>query len=136
MDLLFPDAGLVFQLEQILNATVKYRLFTNNVTPTLADTVATYTEAAWAGYGGPISQTFSNFTLNGVTGHNGYALAPPISFGNSSGSSQAAYGYYVTDTGGTILLAAARFDSPPVTVPNGGALVVVPTWGDFSQLSS
>jgi len=135
MDLIFPDNGLVFQLEQILNATVKYRLFTNNITPSLSDTVSTYTEAVFSGYA-PVSQTFSNFTLNGVTGHNGYALAAPINFTNSSGSSVNVYGYFVTDTTGTILLAAARFDSAPVAIPGGGSTQVVPTWGDFSQLTS
>lgn len=135
MDLIFPDDGLVEQLKRILNGTVKYHLFTNNVTPTLADTVATYTEASWTGYAA-VSKTFTDYTINGVSGHNGFAIASPIAFSNTSGSSQNAYGYYVTDSGGTILLAAARFDSAPVSIPNGGSTSVVPVWGDYSQLSS
>lgn len=135
MDLLFPNDGLVEQLTRILNGTVKYHLFTNNVMPTLADTVSTYTEAAWTGYAA-VSKTFSDFTINGVSGNLGFAIASPIAFSNSSGSSQAAYGYYVTDSAGAILLAAARFDSAPVSIPNGGSTSVVPVWGDYSQLSA
>lgn len=133
--LAFPDPGLVWQLEQILTATVKYRLFTNNYTPTLSDVVGDYTEAAWTSYAA-ITQAWADFTINGVSGHNGFALAPPISFSNGSGSPVSAYGYFVTDSTGAILLAAARFDSAPVTIAAGGTALVVPTWGDFSQLSS
>lgn len=135
MDLIFPDAGLVEQLKRILNGTVKYRLFTNNLTPSLGDAIGAYTEATWTGYAA-VSQTFSDYTINGVSGHNGFAIAPPVTFNNSGGSPQNAYGYYVTDSGNTILLASARFDSAPVVVPAGGSTQVVPVWGDFSQLAS
>jgi len=137
MDLLFPDQGLVYQLSQILTGGVKYRLFTNNIVPGLSTTLAGLVEAAWAGYA-PISQSWSNFTTNGVSGHNGFGIAAPINFANTSGVNQSAYGYYVTDPAGspTMILAIALFDSAPVVVPNGGQITVVPTWGDFSQLSS
>jgi hypothetical protein len=135
MDLLFPDNGLVYQLTQILTTNVKYRLFANNVTPTLNDTLATYTEASFAGYAA-VSQNWSNFTINGVANHQGYALAPPVTFTNTSGSTQTVYGYYVTDDLNTTLLAAARFDGAPISIPTGTGYSVVPTWGDFSQLSS
>jgi hypothetical protein len=135
MDLLFPDDGLVYQLQRILDTTVKYRLFTNNVTPTLASVVATLTEAAWAGYAA-VNQDITNFTIQGVSGHNGYALAAPIAFSNTSGAPVTTYGYFVTDNGGTKLLAVARFDSAPITIPDGQSFNVVPVWGDFSGLSS
>lgn len=134
MDLIFPDDGLVEQLTRILNGGIKYHLFTNNVTPDLGDIVSTYTEAAWTGYAA-VAQSFSDYAINGVSGHNGFAIATPISFSNSSGGSVNAYGYYVTNTAGTKLLAAARFDSAPVSIPNSGSTQVVPVWGDLSQLS-
>lgn len=137
MDLLFPDQGLVYQLEQILTAGVKYRLFTNNVTPTLSTVLSGLTEAAFSGYAA-VSQSWSNFTTNGVSGHNGFAIAAPINFTNSSGSPVSVYGYYVTDPASspTMLLAVALFDSGPLVIAAGGQATVVPTWGDFSQLSS
>ena len=135
MDLIFPNDGLVQQLHWILTTGVHYHLYTNNVIPGLSDTTATYTEAIWTGYAA-VFQDWSNFTLNGVSANSGYAIAPPISFTNSSGSSQNTYGYYVTDVANGILLAAARFDSPPITILDGQGVAVVPTWGDLSQLSS
>jgi hypothetical protein len=135
MDLLFPDDGLIYQLKSILSSTVNYHLFTNNVVPTLSTVLSGLTEAAWSGYA-PIGQNWSDFTMNGVAGHNGYGIAPPITFSNSSGSPVTAYGYYVTDTTNTILLAIALFDSAPITIAAGGTWNVVPIWGDFSGLSS
>lgn len=135
MDLIFPDQGLVFQLSQTLQGGVRYHLFTNNIVPALGTTLADLVEATWAGYAN-VLQSWSDYTTTGVSGHNGFAIAPPINFGNTSGSPQSAYGYYVTDAGITLLLAVAAFDSPPVVIPNGGSESVVPTWGNLSELSS
>ena len=135
MDLLFPDEGLVYQLSQILQTNVTYRLFTNNIVPTLSTVKASLTEAAWGGYA-PVTQDWTAFTINGVAAHNGFGIAPPIAFPNTSGSTQQAYGYYVTDPTNTMLLAVALFDGAPVSIPTGTSYNVVPTWGDFSGLSS
>lgn len=135
MDLLFPDNGLVNQLSRILTPGVHFHLFTNNVVPTLSTTLAGLTEAAWTGYA-VVSQAWSDFTINGVAAHSGYAIAPPIIFTNGTGAPVTAYGYYVTDNADAILLAVALFDAPPQTIAPAGTLSVVPTWGDFSQLSS
>lgn len=134
MDLLFPDDGLVAQLNLILSSSPKWRLFTNNYTPGLSDTLASVTEAAWTSYAA-VTKTWSDFTLNGVAAHNGYALASPAVFTNGTGGNVTAYGYYVTDSGNTKLLAIALFDAPQV-IPAGGTLSVLPTWGDLSQLSA
>lgn len=135
MDLLFPDNGLPYQLQAILTAGVKYNLFTNNYVPTLSTVLADLTVAAWSGYAA-VSQSWSDYSINGVAGHSGFAIAPPISFLNSSGGSVNAYGYYVTDSTGAYLLAVARFDSAPVSIAPSASLNVLPTWGDLSQLSS
>jgi hypothetical protein len=136
MDLIFPNQGLVWQLQGILSQTVVYHLYTNSlVNPTLANVITDLTEAAWTGYAA-VSQTWSNFTLNGLAGDSGYAIAAPISFSNISGGNVQAYGYYVTDTGYTMLIAIAAFDGAPITIANGGTYAVLPSWGDFSELSS
>ena len=138
MDLLFPDEGLVYQLQQILTPGVRYRLFTAPAAITLGQTLASLTEAAWSGYV-PVLQHWSDYAgLSGVSGHNGFGIAAPISFNNTSAVPVSAYGYYVTDPAGppTKLLAIALFDNPPVNIPAGGSTTVVPTWGDFSFLAS
>jgi hypothetical protein len=135
VDLLFPDQGLVYQLQQILTPTVHYHLYTAPTTlPTLSWLVATLTEAAFTGYAA-ISQAWANFILNGVQAHSGFAIASPITFTNSSGSPVNVYGYYVTDSTDTILLAIAQFDNAPIAIPAGQTLTVIPVWGDFSQLA-
>lgn len=135
MDLLFPDQGLVYQLGQILQTNVSYRLFVNNIVPNLSTLLANLTEAAWSGYAA-VPQNWTDFTIFGVAAHNGFGLAPPISFSNTSGATVTAYGYFVTDPGNTLLLAVALFDGAPVSIPTGTSYNVVPTWGDFSGLSS
>jgi hypothetical protein len=135
MNLLFPDQGLVEQISRILTAGVKYHLYTNNLTPTLATALVNLTEAGWTGYAA-VTLDFTNFTINGVAGNSGYALASPITFTNSTGSTVNPYGYYVTDTAVTKLLAIARFDGAPSPILAAGSLNVVPVWGDFSQLSA
>ena len=135
MDLLFPDDGLTYQLKSILSATVNYHLFTAPSVVDLSTVLAGVTEAAFTGYA-LVGQNWADFTLNGVAGHNGYALAPPITFTNSGGSPTMVQGYYVTDITNTILLAIAVFDNAPITIPPAGTWNVVPTWGDFSGLSS
>lgn len=129
MTLLFPDDGLVMQLERILTASVKYHLFTNNIVPDTDTVIGDLTEAAWTGYAA-VTQGVADFTVKGVASHQGYAIAPAIEFDNSSGGDVDAYGYYVTDTGVTKLLAIALFDSAPVTIPDGGTQAVIPVWGD------
>jgi hypothetical protein len=93
------------------------------------------TEAAWTGYAS-ITRTWSDYTINGVAANAGYAIAAPITFTNSSGGTVNPYGYYVTDTGSTLLLAIARFDGAPTPILASGSLNVIPTWGDFSQLTA
>jgi len=127
----YPDEGLPEQLERILSPGVKLHLYSNNVTVTSLVVLADLIEGSWTGYAA-ISVALSDFTTIGVNAHHGYAIAGPVSFHNSSGSAVTAYGYYFTDTGDTVLLAMAQFDSPPVSIPAGGDLQVVPRWGDFS----
>lgn len=130
MNQIYPDAGLVQLNLRSLAATVRYRLFTNNATIDRSTVLAGLTEAAWTGYIN-VPLTDVDFTLNGVVSHVGYSIALPVNFANSSGSTQTAYGYYVTDTTNTYLLAVAKFDSPR-TILDGTSLQVTPSWGDFS----
>jgi hypothetical protein len=135
VDLLFPDQGLVWQLNQILASGVNYHLFDNAVTPTLSTILANLNEASFSGYA-LIGITWSWYTITGVSGHQGYAIGSPLTWTNTGGSPVDLYGYYVTDTGNSLLLAAAAFDNAPLSVPAGGTCLVLPSWGDFSQLSS
>lgn len=129
----YPDAGLVELLLRLTDANVVYRLFANNVTPDRSTTLGSFTECSFSGYAA-VTLTRSDFSLTGVVAHVGGIQALPVAFLNSSGTNQSAYGYYVTDSGNTILLKAARFDSAPVVKADTESYMVAAVWGDFSAL--
>lgn len=128
------DNGLIRILQRFANGDFKYKLFTNNFTITAGTQLSDLTQLAVSGYA---AQTVvaASFTLVGVAGHNGSIMAAPISFGtNASGGSVSTYGYYITDTADTVLLAAANWDVLPTVTLNGAVFpIVVPVFGDFSQ---
>lgn len=133
------DNGLIGILQRVASLDFKYHLFT---APTVAIN-QTLTLAGLSEVSGGIGyseQTVngSAFTLVGLAAGNGSIMAAPISFGTyTGGGSISIYGYYVTDVGSTVLLAAANFDAAPIVVPNGGTFpVVIPVLGDFSQYAS
>jgi len=132
MEQIYVDEGLVFQLDLIVAVDNVWHIFVNDVTPDRDTELGDLTEASFSGYA---EQTVlgTAFIADGVVGHVGFKVAAPIAFLNSSGSPVDVYGYYVTDAGGTILLAAARFDAAPVTKEDGESIIVVPVWGAFSQ---
>lgn len=131
MQQIYPDAALVPILQRMLVGDLNYHLFANNVTPDQSTVLGSLTEAAWTGYA-PITVLASAFTLTGVAAHVGGVTANVIAFTNTSGGDQSAYGYYVTDTANTVLIAVARFDSAPVTKHNTESWLVTPTFGNFS----
>jgi hypothetical protein len=132
MEAVYPDEGLVELIDRMTNTTMHVHLFTNDLTPDEDTVLADMTEAAWTGYAAQDVDP-GDWTLKGVANHQGYALANPVEFDNGSGVDQDAYGYYITDSGDSMLLQAVRFDSPPSTKPDGESWTVFPTWGDDSQ---
>lgn len=129
----FPDGGLIFMLQQIVAAGLKLHIFTNNITPSDSTTLGSLTEAAWTGYA---AQTLvaGNWVSLGVNLHVGTIVYPTCTFSNTSGSPVTAYGFYITDTTNTNLVAVGLFDGSPVTIAATiGTYSFIPTIGDLSQ---
>lgn len=129
----FPDAGLLKLLDLIVANNLKLHIFVNNVTPSDSTVLGGLTEASWTGYA---AQTLSagSWVSLGVTGHIGTYVYPTCTFSNTGGSSQNAYGWYITDNGGTILIAVGLFDGAPVSLPaTTGTYSFIPTIGDRSE---
>ena len=103
---------------------VRYHLYTNNVSPGHLDTLATYTEASFAGYAAVNVSSWGASTID--SGFHANSTASQISFTNSSGSSQNVYGYYVTDTGSGFLWYAELFAGAPIAIANGTSLFLTP----------
>lgn len=108
-----------------------YHLYTNNVVPTHSDTLGSYTEATWASYAHQLAGGWSAPVLDGT--FHATSTGNLMTFANSSGSAQTAYGYYVTDNGITTLLFVERFSGAPLTIPNGMTLTITPTVTDQSE---
>lgn len=136
MNLIFPDACLVALLQRIANGDFHFHLFGNNHTPSPTTVLGDLTELG-SGTGYAIQTVAAaDFTLTGVTAHVGSITAADISFGPWSSGADVAYGYYITDTTNTILLAVARFDGAPLPAGTGNVIVVTPKLGDFSQYTA
>lgn len=131
MLLVYPDNGLAEWLTRMLSVNVIYRLYTNNATPHVGTVLADLTEAIWAGYA-PVTLTAGSGWIYGVSSHVGSAIAPPIGFTNGEAFTVNPYGYFITNPGGGLLLAAGRFDTAPSPIAAGGTLQIIPIHGDDS----
>lgn len=139
MNQVHPDGSLLNLLNQIVAGGVNYHLFTAPTTdPGLAPTGPGYftedTTGGWANV--PINVPAANFSLQTVAGHQGAIVAPDIAWTNASGSPQTDYGYFITDSTNTKLLAYGFFDSAPIVTPNLGSLTLTPKFGDQSKYTS
>lgn len=129
----FPDEGLIWLLQQLAANNLKMHLFTNNISPSRATTLAGLTEATWTGYA-VVTLASGSWVSLGVGGNVGTLAYPAVTFSNTSAGSVTAYGFYITDNAVTKLLCVGLFDGSPVTlVATTGTYTFVPTIGDLSQ---
>lgn len=134
MNQIYPDPSLIWMLRRVVGVGLLYNLYTNNRTPALSDTLASYSPALWSGYA-PILVPAAAWTVASVTSHLGDLEASPINFNNTSPGPVTVYGYFITDDTGTQLVGAARFDLAPVTIERGDFLPVIPLLGSYSGLA-
>lgn len=113
-------------------ATLKLKLFTNNVTPGHADTVATYTEmGAVQGYTSK-SLTTGGWNAGAAGTGTGTSLSNKASItypqqqwtADGTGGAQTVYGYFITDSAGTTLVGAEKF-AAPVTFSTAGDVIKI-----------
>lgn len=136
MNVIHPDASLVKLLQRIASGDVRYRLYDNDITPGPGSVLADFNEWSHAdGYGSSILVAASDFTLSGVSGHIGFLTAGDISWTFTGGPNNC-YGFFVTDSTGADLLAAARFDSAPIVVNAGTVITVSPKFANASKFAS
>ncbi len=97
----------------------------SNTTPTTATVLGDLTECDFAGYA---AVNVTGWTAPSVAAHVATMTAAPKTFTRSStGASQNIYGYYVTDSGSTVLYWAERDGNAPIVVTNlGDSYTVTP----------
>jgi hypothetical protein len=96
-------------------------LFDNFHTFAPTDTPADYNEASFVGYAPitPIGWSFPTINIAGKA----ETSSPPLTFNFTAGVGTAlVYGWYLTDSTGTVLLAVCHFNSPVTLTPAQPAL--------------
>jgi hypothetical protein len=119
-----------------LDTNVKIHLFSNNLTIIRTTVLGDLTEIAYPGYA---SITLSGAVDGGIDANNWDTWAwPTATFQATSapGSPVTAYGYYVTDSGGTTLLWAENFATPQVFTLSGDGFTLPPTFSFGSLFSN
>lgn len=135
MDQIYPDDCLIPAVKRWIGAGKVFRLYTNNVIPSLTTTLGSLTEAVFAGYA-PVTVSFAAWGLYSVSAHLGSGQGPPCLFTNASGSPVTVYGYFITDVTTLDLAGVARFDTAPITIASGDSFPVVPIYATYSGLAS
>lgn len=114
------DTGLTTFLDQIRTGTLntaKVRLYKNNRTPTQADTPANYTEADFSGYA---AQT-PTWVAATITSDIAKITCGTLTFTHSAGATDnSLYGWFLTDSGNTVLYAAQIDPHAPFTMSGNG----------------
>ncbi len=133
MSAVIPTEGRVFLAKRVLYANAAtedlvLRVFKNNVTPGLADTAATYTEATFTGYA-PItltsSQTGSTWSVPIVSSNLAVSSYQTLATWTAA-SDQTVYGWYITSSVTNKLCAAQAFPSPRALVGASGDTLSIP----------
>lgn len=132
MALLVPNEAEERMISMIVNATtaqnlnLKLELYKNNLTPASTDVKADYTPSTFTGYAA-VSLTSGSWTITAATS-SAPAMAAQTSattFSCSATTSESVYGYFVYQTGATVMMWAERFSDGPYTIANNGDRVVL-----------
>jgi hypothetical protein len=99
----------------------KVKLFVGDTVPTPASVLGDFTETTAVGYSAQTVATWAG-PVNAAGDKRGYAAEPIFVFGSNSPNGVNINGYFITDNGGTTLLASERFLDPVPVVESGDAL--------------
>jgi len=100
------------------------RLFDNNETPDEASVLSDFNEASFTGYS-PVALTGWSAGYDDGAGK-AKSDAPSAGFTpTGAGGSGSLYGWFLTNSGNTVLYAASRFGSPPISVAQFVTLIIV-----------
>lgn len=125
MTLVVPQVGQENNLNLWLDQVLTLKLFSNNITPGLTDTNASYTEVSGGGYA-DIELDFAEFSI--VAGSPSVALYSDFqdfAFTGATSGPGTIYGYYIVNPD-DVLICAERFAAEDVPFePINGSLIRV-----------
>jgi hypothetical protein len=119
------DLGIDLLLPAWLEANAStLHLFCNNYTPVRGMTPASFTEAAGGGYAA-ITLAAANWTEEtGDTPRQVQQPSQTFTFTGALTTNTTIYGYYITNSAGTVVLWAQLLDTPFVPANNGDKLTI------------
>lgn len=100
----------------------KLKLFSNNVTPVGTSTVGSFIECSTGGYAQK-TLTTGNWTTTQEAGGTAHSVCAQQTFAFTSACT--AYGYLITNSAGSVLIAAELFTDGPYAIPAGGGNILV-----------
>jgi len=124
MALIITNTALQTTLKYLTGGTtttegLELKLYSNSVTPSVTDTISTYTEVTVANGYAPITLTPSSWTIS-----NGVASYPQQTWTFTSASGTV-YGYFLVGTTSGNLYFAELFPNAPYTISNNGDAISV-----------
>lgn len=126
MSLLIPNDAQVYILNLLMNQNLKLKLYGNNVTPAVTDTVASYTEVTGGGYV-EVTLTFANWVVtDGPPAVAVYNAFQDFDFTGVPSGPGTVYGYIITNNAEDLLLWAERFPTVPLEPINGSQIRIKP----------
>lgn len=138
MTIKISNEGELLLLEAMVGkvaaGNLKLKLFTTNVTPGDADTVASYTEmGAVQGYSAK-TLTTSSWNAGAAGTGTGTSLSNKASItyaqqtftADGTGGAQTVYGYFITNNAGTVLMGAEKFAAPVAFTTSGDVIKIDP----------
>jgi len=134
--LVYTQAGVTALLADAVAGVLdgcKLKLFQNDFHPSAFSVAADFTIADYTGYG---DKTIAAADWNPIIQPDGSAgIVGPGEFFDATGTAtpNTIYGYYVTDSAGTSVLWAERFDAPVGITGPGTGFTMVPQLNGISQ---
>lgn len=129
MALLVSNTAEGRMIRMIVNATtaqnenLSMRLFKSNTTPTSTMTLADYTEATFTGYSA-VTATSGSWTIN-EGAPTSATQASATTFTCTAATSEAIYGYYLSQITSSQLMWSERFSDGPYTLTNNGDKIIL-----------
>ena len=108
------------------HSSVNFHLFKSNITPSLSDTLSTYS-AQESDYSGYVAQAAGAWSTPATSGGVSFMAASELLFQhNGGGTSNTVYGYYVTDNTDAKLLWVQKFAAARSMADTTGIIRVTP----------
>lgn len=123
MSLMIPNTAQTYILNLLLNQNLKLKLFSNDVTPTITDTLASFTEVSGGGYA-EITLVFADWVVTeGPPAVGVYDSFQDFDFTGATSGPGTIWGYMITNNAEDLLYWVERFPISAALEPINGSQI-------------